>query len=702
MNLIALTAFVGAISAGVLSCAVMVQRRRSHAPWLFASGMLLLAIESLFSGLSATAHAAGEVIFWQRWRLVVMAALPATWLAFSAVYARANPAQALSRWRLSFGLGLLVPVLIAGTLFSKLVQLEVPKGASSAFLVLGPGARLLHMALLLGAILLLVNLERTFRSAVGTMRWRIKFMVLGIGVLFTARVYTSSQSLLFRNIDLSFQAVNSVALILGCLLIVRALFRAGHFEVTVYPSQQVLHNSFTILLAGVYLFIVGVLAKLVSTLGGDAAFQLKALLILVSLILLSMLLLSDRVRMRTKRFVSRHFQRPLYDYRTVWRTFTEGTARKVDQTELSSAIIKLLSEIFEALSVNLWLMDDKKQNFVFTGSTSILSTKAGEGKIEPADTAEIKQALIAHPDPIDIDASTEAWAAAVRRSHPDQFRHGANRVCVPLISGGELLGFVTLGDRVGGQPFSLQDFDLLKAVADQASASILNMQLGGKLSQAKQLEAFQTMSAFFVHDLKNTASTLSLMLKNLPIHYDDPQFREDALRGIGKTVTHINDLITRLSVLRHEMGIKPVEADLNKLVEETLAACHQVDGFDVRKDLEPLPRVRMDPSQIEKVITNLLINAREAIGPTGSVRVHTARANGWAALEVSDDGCGMSREFIENRLFRPFETTKKKGIGIGMFHCKMILDAHSGRIEVESEPGRGTTFRILLPLGNTA
>src|SRR4029077_19392919 len=112
------------------------------------------------------------------------------------------------------------------------------------------------------------------------------------------------------------------------------------------------------------------------------------------------------------------------------------------------------------------------------------------------------------------------------------------------------------GDRVGALAFSVQDFDLLRCVSNQAAAGLLNSQLAQRLSQSKQLEAFQAMSAFFVHDLKNTASTLSLMLQNLPVHYQDPQFREDSLRGISKTVEHINDLISRLTVLRHDLEVK--------------------------------------------------------------------------------------------------------------------------------------------------
>jgi putative PEP-CTERM system histidine kinase len=415
-------------------------------------------------------------------------------------------------------------------------------------------------------------------------------------------------------------------------------------------------------------------------------------------VLLTVLLLSDRVRLHTKRFVSRHFQRPLYDYRTVWRTFTQATARRVEQNDLCNQVVKLISDVFQALSVSIWLVDERKERLVFAASTFLSASQAGQLTLEPADAAEIISALSVHPEPFDLDSSKELWAAALRRSHPDEFRKGGNRVCVPMIASGELLGILVLGDRVGGIAFSVQDFDLLKSASDQAAANLLNIQLSQRLSQAKQLEAFQAMSAFFVHDLKNTASTLSLMLQNLPVHYQDPKFREDALRGISKTVTHINDLITRLGVLRHELAIQAVEADLNQLVTDALKAQEQAPGFELVKELNLVPRIRLDPAQIQKVVTNLVLNAREAVSTGGRVKVETSQRNGWAVLSVTDNGCGMSPEFVQTKLFRPFQTTKKKGIGIGMFHCKMIVEAHRGRIEVQTEPGKGTVFHVLLPL----
>jgi len=116
------------------------------------------------------------------------------------------------------------------------------------------------------------------------------------------------------------------------------------------------------------------------------------------------------------------------------------------------------------------------------------------------------------------------------------------------------------------------------------------------------------------------------------------------------------------------------------------------------KNLPPLPKILLDQEQMLKVVTNLVLNARDAISTAGEIRIETAQSNGWAILTVSDNGCGMAPEFLSRSLFRPFQTTKKNGLGIGLFQSKMIVEAHKGRVQVESQPGKGTTFRIILPL----
>lgn len=696
MNNATMLAYVSAIFCGAVAFTVVWNERRSRVHLVFVAGMALLALESIFNGLSWASPTVQEMVRWQHWKLWTSSLLPGVWLFFALSYGRGNYREFLNRWKFLLLAAFLVPVALVFAGDQELTSND-PRWP----LDLGITGYYFFLLLLAGLVLVGINLEKTYRAAVGIMRWRIKFMILGLGVLFAVRFCTSSQILLSHHMDARLQMIDAGALFVGCLLILRSLFRAGHFDLDVYPSHAVLQSSLTVLLAGIYLLAIGVLAKVVSYFSDVDAVIIKWSVGLVAAVLLTILLLSDRVRLRISRFVSRHFQRPLYDYRTVWRRFTEATASCVNQTDLCQVAVKSATDIFQALSVTIWLVDEPQSQLVFAASTFLTEAKAETLRPGKEEFAEILQALRAQHEPVDIDAAKENWAAIVRRCHPDEFRKGGNRVCVPMLVGEELVGLMILGDRVSAASFTWQDFDLLKCIGDHVAAGLLNTRLSQKLLQTKELEAFQTMSAFFVHDLKNTANTLNLMLQNLPVHFDDPAFRADALRGVAKTVAHINRLIGRLGSIRHELQIKPVESDLNELVAKSLAGWEEVAGINLKKDLSPLPKIFFDPEQMLKVATNLIFNAREAVtSSAGLVQIQTSQSNGWAVLAISDNGCGMTREFMSRSLFRPFQTTKKNGLGIGMFQSKMIVEAHNGKIEVESETGKGTTFRVFLPLKN--
>jgi putative PEP-CTERM system histidine kinase len=299
--------------------------------------------------------------------------------------------------------------------------------------------------------------------------------------------------------------------------------------------------------------------------------------------------------------------------------------------------------------------------------------------------------------PIDFEQSNMDWAKGLRESNLDLFKQAWIRYGVPLLSGNEFLGMITLSEKITKENFSLEDFDLLKTIADQAAVSLLNIKMTEQISKAKEMEAFQTMSAFFVHDLKNLASKLSLTMQNLPIHFDNLEFRRDALSAISDSVNKINTMCGRLSLLRQKIVLQPAETDLNELVTSTLDTLNGCK-VSITRELNPLPKTSFDTDQIQKVITNFILNANQALANGGEIKVTTEQREGWIVLSVSDNGCGMSKEFIEKSLFHPFKTTKKQGMGIGLFHSKMIVEAHKGRIEVESEEGKGSTFKVFLPL----
>ncbi len=699
MNLETLLDFGSSGLAALLGLGAALQARQATDRRAFAAGMLTLAAERLFGGLMAGSVTPHAVYNWQMWRLTAVALLPGFWLVFSLTYARGNSREFLRKWRWVVATVFAFPLAVMLGFRSEIITssdlLEDPK---VLIMHVGWAGTALYLLFLCTAVLILINLEHTYRSALGTVRWRIKFMLMGVGVLFTVRLFTTSQTLLFKSLDPRLDILHAGALILAVLLIMRSVFRTDRFNLDIHPSHSVLQGSVTVILVGIYLVVVGLLAKVVTYLGGDASFALKALVVLVLLVLLGIFLQSDRVRMYLGRFVSRHFQRPHHDYRAIWRKFTEGTASRVEPAEYYRAVVKMAGDIFQSLSVAIWVVGDRQEDLTMGASTSLGERQARELQPTPEESAVVLNHLRDHPEPVDIETEQAAWAVVLRRCHPGEFHKGVTRVCVPIMSGQEVLAVFLIGDRVGGAAFTLQDLDLLKSIGDHVASGLLNVRLSQRLLQAREHEAFQTMATFFVHDLKNAASTLNLMLQNLPDHFDDPAFREDALRGVGKSVAHINHLISRLTQLRSELKITPGEADLNEVVRGVLGGFSPEKDFQIETRYSDLPRLALDREQFAKVITNLVLNAREAASANGRLTLSTSRSGAWAVLEAADNGRGIPPEFLSRSLFRPFQTTKKNGLGIGMFQSKMIIEAHGGRITVESTVGQGTTFRIFLPL----
>ena len=273
------------------------------------------------------------------------------------------------------------------------------------------------------------------------------------------------------------------------------------------------------------------------------------------------------------------------------------------------------------------------------------------------------------------------------------------RYAIVLQAGGQLVGMMTLNDdRVGGEnKLSVEDLALLETLAAQLAASLLNLKLSERLRHNQEIETFQMVSTFFVHDLKNVASRLSLTMQNLPGNFDNAEFRKDALRVIATSLTKIDDLCSRVAMLKQNIDPKVAQCDLNSLVASTLQEFKANLRAKIEHDLQPVPKALIDADQIHSVLTNLVMNANEAVNGNGVIRVATMCEGNSVGFVVRDNGCGMTEEFIERSLFRPFQTTKKRGLGIGLFQSKLIVEAHRGTVEVTSAVGTGTEFRVMLP-----
>jgi putative PEP-CTERM system histidine kinase len=662
--------------------------------WCFFAGMALLAAERMLDQRAAAgADTAEAVVQWLGRAMWVNAVSPGFWLAFSLMYARGNAAEHVCRWMWILIIAFVVPpAVMAGAIGPVVVHSVVEEGDVFLFPAAGKACLMLVLILMLGVI---INLEKTFRASVGMSRWRIKYMFLGLTMIFGVKIYTLSQMLLFSAYDPALSRLATLGVILGCALLAVGHFRSGFGKIDLYPSRTVLQGSLTILLAGGYFLVVGVLAQLVKMMGGMASFPAQALVVLLGLVGLTVLLLSDRFRTGLQRFVSRHFQRAEHDFRKIWTEFTKRTSSVLDEITLAVNAAEVISENFHVLGVTVFRASVDPPALHCLSSTE---KQRAQTHVD-LDAAAMDEIRALGPS-FNLEDPKHPWADDIRKACPAKFGHGGDRLAIPLVAAEQLVGLVILADRVNGVPYSHEEMDLLACIGDQLAGALLNHSLTEKVLQAKELEAFQTISTFFVHDLKNAANSLNLTLQNLPIHFDDPEFRMDAMKTVGRSVVRINQMILKLSSLRHEMPLHRVPCRLDLLCAEVLDGLkpEMRNSAVIHRDLQVVPEFRLDLEAIRSVVTNLVVNAREAMAGKGDIHVATRTENGRLLLSVADEGCGMSADFIKNQLFRPFHSTKTKGLGIGMFQCKKIVEAHQGSIGVESTPDQGTRFTILFPI----
>ena len=700
MTFHALLAWASALLSGGLVIFVLCARRQTVVHWAFAAGMSAVALMETFQGLRVQAVQPAEVVYWKHLSYAAAAVLPGSWLLFSLSFGRSNYQELMARWRYAIMMAFACPIALVllgrQALFADLSHLET---SLIWLLPLGWVGYLFHLFLLLSSVVILTHLERTLRALVGSTRWQVKFMVLGLGALFAAQIYTSSQALLFSSIEVAIESINSYAIIIADCLIIISLARNHHFNVNIYLSRTILHSSITVFIVGIYLLTVGLLTKAINYFGSSFNLPLGTFFVFLALVGLTVMLLSDELRHHVKRFISQHFYRSHYDYRQAWTAFTGRTAMVVNVKELCTIVCTMLSETFGVPSVTIWLLDEETPDHVIVGSSTVFSETAPyPPEVTEAGTLALGQCIREYQIPIDFETASDPKVRELRQVHASYVHAARIRYGVSLGAGQQWLGWISLSDRHTKDTFTLEDCDLLKTMADQTAAQLLNLQLLQRLVYAKQMETFQALSAFFVHDLKNLAAKLSLMVQNLPLYYDNPEFRDDALHVIAGSVAKMNAMCGRLSLLTKELELHRTEVDLNDLVRATLADLNGSLKATLSHVPGPVPKLLIDPEQMQKVLENLLLNAHEAMGTQGEIRIATTQRDGWAVLSISDNGCGMSKTFMERSLFHPFQTTKSQGLGIGLFHSRTIVEAHHGRIEVESEEGTGSIFHVLLPV----
>ena len=270
-------------------------------------------------------------------------------------------------------------------------------------------------------------------------------------------------------------------------------------------------------------------------------------------------------------------------------------------------------------------------------------------------------------------------------------------ILVPLMHGSVALGVVLLQQPRAVRALNWEDFDLLKTCSRQAAGYLSESAAVQALSENREQEIFNRRFAFVIHDIKTTINQLSLLLKNAERHGENPAFQKDVLASVRDSVTAMSGVLEQINAER-QRAPSVSTIDLVPLVERVVAQRIKSARADIRIECpyRPVP-VLGDEQRLTTIVGHLVQNAVDAAGDAGHVSIGLHQVNDRVALEVEDDGPGMTPEFIRDELFQPFKTTKNAGYGIGAYQCRELVREIGGRLTVTSAPGDGTLMTVTLP-----
>ena len=542
-----------------------------------------------------------------------------------------------------------------------------------------------HVAMAVVGMLLV---EQLYRNTPAEARWGIKFACMGMGGLFAYDFYLYSDAMLFRTFNAEIWVARGAINALTAPLMALSVARNPKWSLGIAVSRRVVFHSVALFGSAVYLLTMSAAGYYLRYFGGSWGAVMQGVFLFGTLMLLVAVLFSGTFRSWLKVFISKHFYSYGYDYREEWMRFTRTLSD--DGRDLTERTIQAIASLVES-----------------PGGALYVSREGGQ--CELAGQTHLPHAALSEPNTSVFCEflRTKHWVIdlAEYRETPENYdgvplpswltttQNAA--LVVPLILHGGLIGFIVLAQPRSRIVLNWEVTDLLKIAGNQAASYLTQQESARALMVARQFESFNRMSTFMVHDLKNLVSQLSLMMANAERHKDNPEFQRDMLETVDLSVQKMKLLLQKLA--RGTAVEPPSRLRLDKLLRDAVAIKTAVEPKPVLELIDADLMVTANVERLARVIGHIIQNAVEATPRDGRVTVRLIEWHAEAIIECTDTGCGMSEEFIRDRLFQPFESTKSAGMGIGVFESREYIQELGGRIEVSSRPAAGTTFRIILP-----
>ena len=545
-------------------------------------------------------------------------------------------------------------------------------------------------------ILAIVVTEQVLRSAVHT-RF-IRLLCISLLLVYALDIVIFSRYLIngeFSNIAIQIRAAISISF--SILLSISAVSldhtkQSARFSF----SRPAAFYSTSLAMTGAFLVLAAGGGYWVRYFAGEWNEVLFVFATALGVVAIMTVLTSYSIQRRINVLIGKHLFRYKYDYREEWLRLISRLATSTIHHEVYDTSMDAVVEIFRAEGAAVWIQDGDFFVLQAQKNVNVMLDQFHEHQNSLFIEAMQKQEWIFLND---LRAGSLGRASALDRHMPEWMLEIPDFWLVfPLINDKALFGFMLLTNTENSREMSWEDLDLLKTIGKQIGSFIARHRQAESLTEMRQFSAYNQLSAFLMHDLKNLIAQQSLLVANADKHKDNPEFIEDTINTVRNSVQRMDTLLSKLRVQEPDL---PVSLELKQVVVDAIRLC---------RDRMPVPslsgtpddiHVLADHENLKSVIVNIVSNAQDATDDMGYIDVSFSQNKRSVSIYIDDNGSGMDQVFIESRLFKPFDSTKQsKGMGIGLFQSREYIKSIGGTISVQSNPGVGTMFVITLPRYN--
>ena len=645
-------------------------------------------------------------------RLWIASALSVLWAAICAFHAARDAISDAGLWFLDvMQLAVWVWALSAIGTLQGLPKgwLRLTKGtafsAASLALLLLAGAQnspnvfgYTRAIILLGLILSLIgvlSIEQVYRNATQGTRSALRWLAIGVGGSFVVSLFMFAEATLTREINWEVWLVRGLLFGGFAVPIAVGTRRLDQAWVTsVFVSRQVMFYTTSFMLVGAYLLLMSLGGFYLRASGGVWGRSAQVFFLTVAALLLGVIIFSGTLRRRIFVWLTKSFYRHRYDYRAEWLRFIRTLSEQPQQRSIQQAAIVSVAQIIGSERGVLWTRNDSAQQFLPAASW-------------PDALALSDLPILAASDSLVGFMAHSGWVVDLRelrdtpslyddlRVEPAISQFDRDAIILPLLHREQMYGVLALGRPGSLQSLNFEDRDLLKTVGRHLAAHLSQDDADRRLAESRQFEAYNRFTAFVMHDLKNLAAQLQLVVHNAERHKRNPEFVDDAIATIANSVDRMSRLLAQLT--RGDSAEHRRDVDLAEIIQRVVTRVANRQPIP-RPVVSTAPRVQADPERVAMMLDHVLRNAQDATAETGEVRIELDVTDDSARVRVIDDGVGMDESFVRERLFRPFDTTKgSKGMGIGAYQVREYMRSLGGDVAVSSAPGRGTCISLLFP-----